>query len=167
MSYSGQYSKIEVMDPYDYGSETDEDLIEEKTTLAEWQDDIRRDLRRVDLPFIDFSTDEEEEESQKAYVRNCMNYGGSFTVGSESSQRRYTIVFPRDAPPLTMNDVPCLPYCSCRAYEFKSFDSKNEYAMKGGCKHLYDVIEFGGRSMDEYDWNFRLTLANDPWSIKN
>lgn len=148
-------------------SETDDENVmkEESKTLADWQDCIRNELRRTDLRFIDFADDVREEKEQRKFVQNCMDYGGSFTVKSESSSRRYTIVFPEEPPP-SGEDTPPLPYCSCRAYRYKSFDTKNESNLKGCCKHLYDVVDFAERSVEDYDWNYRVRLGtDDPWSV--
>ena len=163
------------------GEETESDR--EFTTMEEWQKAIVEQLRRDDLPNISLDPYGTNHRRERGIVRSAMNGGGAFTVKSHTRERRYKIVFPEEAPPpvfvVKENEdgstirqtirFSYLPYCSCRAYLYQSYDQHNNQGTKGGCKHLRDVIDFADTSPDfsEYNWNSRPEDRDyDPWAIR-
>jgi hypothetical protein len=162
----GEYRQVE-----DKKDEPDEQVEVSHYTVADWQEQLMQNLRRTDLIHISLDPYGNTHRRERSVVRSAMRGGGAFTVNSESGERRYTIVFMEEGPPLRMNDgtsAPNLPFCSCRAFRYRSYDSRNENHNQGGCKHLRDVYDFADTNEDfsSVNWNFRPEDSSlDPWSF--
>lgn len=128
-----------------------------------WQQEIKNHLNCENLPFLSLEKAGLKSRHEKAIIKNAIRTCGKFKVNSHDFNKRYKIVFPFFAPP--GEGFLRLPYCSCKAYYYKSFDKKNKLGLRGCCKHLKEVLEYVGVPMGEFDWNQRLGI--DPWKIKS
>ena len=133
--------------------------------LLDWQDtylNIYTSPKYDKIRLIDLSSRKNER-----YVKNVIQNSGAFKI--EGDRDEYVIIFPKVMPPkLHTTKLENLPFCSCHAYHYLSYDSSNNKKLKGCCKHLVSVFAFVDYddNLSAYDWNIRTTLPIDPWQIR-